>query len=198
MITKRLFDIALVILLSPIWVPIFLLTAIAVRIALQKPIFFRQLRPGLKGRCFEIVKFRTMREACNTDEFPLSDHERTTPFGRWLRSTSLDELPEIINVLRGEMSLVVPSPLLVKYLKQYSEFQLRRHDVLPGLTGWAQINGRNALNWEKRFELDVWYVDHHSIWLDLKIICRTFLMVILRKNITPTESISMPEFRHDR
>ena len=167
---KRLFDIfgSLIILvfLSPIWGLVWL----AVRWNLGAPVLFRQMRPGLHGRPFLMIKFRTMRDIADSDGELLPDAERMTPFGRFLRSTSLDELPELWNVLKGEMSLVGPRPLLMEYLHLYTEEQFRRHEVRPGITGWAQVNGRNAIDWDKKFELDVWYVDHMSFWLDLKII----------------------------
>jgi sugar transferase EpsL len=172
-ISKRLFDIIAALIGLSILSPVILLTAILVRIFLGSPILFRQQRPGYKGRPFFIYKFRTMTDRLGADENLLPDSERLTPFGHFLRSLSLDELPELFNILRGEMSFVGPRPLLMQYLPLYSPEQARRHDVVPGLTGWAQVNGRNAIDWPTRFKLDVWYVDHWSFWLDIKIIFMT-------------------------
>jgi lipopolysaccharide/colanic/teichoic acid biosynthesis glycosyltransferase len=169
--------------------PLLVLVAAAVLVTLGRPILLRQRRLGRGGRPFELVKFRTMREG------PGSDRERLGRFGRFLRSTSLDELPELWNVLRGEMSLVGPRPLLPQYLDRYTLEQARRHEVKPGLTGWAQINGRNALSWDERFALDVWYVDHRSLVLDLRILARTLPAVVLRRGISAPGSSTMPEFR---
>lgn len=160
-----------------------LVLALLVRVWIGSPVLFWQERPGYKGRPFKIVKFRTMVEALDADGRPLPDSVRLTPFGRWLRSLSLDELPELYNILRGEMSLVGPRPLLVEYLPRYTPEQMRRHDVHPGLTGWAQIHGRNALEWEERFKLDVWYVDHRSLWLDARIMWITAWKVLTREGI---------------
>jgi lipopolysaccharide/colanic/teichoic acid biosynthesis glycosyltransferase len=167
------------------------LGALAVLVAwrLGRPVLFRQARPGLRGAPFEILKFRTMRDGLGDDE------ERLTTLGRFLRSTSLDELPELVNVLRGEMSLVGPRPLLVQYLERYTPDQARRHDVLPGITGWAQVHGRNALGWERRLALDVWYVDHWSLVLDLRILLRTVTTVLRRRGVAAPGSATMPEFR---
>jgi sugar transferase EpsL len=172
-ISKRLFDIIAALIGLSILSPVILLTAILVRIFLGSPILFRQQRPGYKGRPFFIYKFRTMTDRLGADENLLPDSERLTPFGHFLRSLSLDELPELFNILRGEMSFVGPRPLLMQYLPLYSPEQARRHDVVPGLTGWAQVNGRNAIDWPTRFKLDVWYVDYWSFWLDIKIIFMT-------------------------
>jgi sugar transferase EpsL len=191
---KRIFDLALTIpglvLISP------LLAGVAVVLWLSegRPVFFRQPRPGLNGKIFLNYKFRTMRNLTDRQGRPLPDADRLTRFGRFLRSTSIDELPELLNVLRGEMSLVGPRPLLVQYLERYSAEQARRHHVLPGLTGWAQVNGRNALSWEDRFRLDVWYVDHWSTWLDIKILCLTFWKVIQREGISHEGQATMQEF----
>lgn len=168
--------------------------AVAVRLVLGRPIFFIQERPGLHGVSFKLIKFRTMREACDANGEPLSDADRMTRFGSSLRTMSLDELPELINVLRGEMSLVGPRPLLMQYLPLYSPEQARRHEVRPGITGWAQVNGRNALNWEEKFRLDVWYVDHQSLWLDLKILCLTALAVARAEGINQQGHATAPEF----
>ncbi|HEU5451023.1 MAG TPA: sugar transferase [Terriglobales bacterium] len=177
--------------------PLLLLLAVISRIALGPGIFFRQQRPGKHGEPFFIVKFRTMLNRVAPDGRPLPDAERLTGFGAWLRSTSLDELPELWNVLRGEMSIVGPRPLLMQYLGRYSAEQARRHDVLPGITGWAQINGRNAITWQQKFALDVWYVDHWSLWLDLKILLVTFWHVIKRQDISREGHVTTTEFMGD-
>lgn len=168
--------------------------AVVVRLRLGSPVFFRQQRPGLRGKPFELIKFRTMRDALDRDGRPLPDELRLTPLGRLLRSTSLDELPELWNVLRGDMSLVGPRPLLMEYLPLYSSTQSRRHDVRPGLTGWAQVNGRNSLTWEQKFEMDVWYVDHRSMLLDFKIMALTAWKVLRRDGISAEGSATMPAF----
>lgn len=165
-----------------------------VRRKIGSPILFTQLRPGLNGTPFQMVKFRTMTSECGTDGDFLPDSQRLTAFGRWLRATSLDELPELWNVLRGEMSLVGPRPLLMQYLPLYSPEQARRHKVRPGVTGWAQINGRNAISWEEKFKLDAWYVDHQSLWLDLKILWLTGKKVLVRDGINATGEATMPAF----
>jgi lipopolysaccharide/colanic/teichoic acid biosynthesis glycosyltransferase len=175
--------------------PLFGILALLVRVAHGAPILFRQTRPGLGGRPFTIYKFRTMRDAYDASGRPLSDAERLTRFGRLLRSTSLDELPELVNVLKGDMSLVGPRPLLEEYLPLYSAAQARRHEVRPGITGWAQVNGRNALGWERRFELDVEYVDRYSLAMDLGILARTALRVIRREGISQEGSATMEKFR---
>jgi len=192
---KRLFDLAFVLLTSPIWLPILLLLALCVRAALGRPILFRQPRPGLGGRVFDLWKFRTMTHARDALGNLLPDVQRLTGFGRWLRSTSLDELPEVFNVLKGDMSLVGPRPLLVQYLDRYTPEQLRRHAVRPGITGWAQVRGRNALSWEEKFKLDVWYVDHQSLWLDLRILALTVGQVLRRTGINAAGEATMPEFK---
>nr|WP_281404418.1 sugar transferase [Pyxidicoccus fallax] len=165
--------------------PVMAVTALAVRVSMGRPVFFRQQRPGLGGRTFQLVKFRTMLDARDKDGRPLPDAQRLTRTGKFLRSASLDELPQLWNVLRGDMSLVGPRPLLIEYLSRYSPEQARRHDVLPGITGWAQVNGRNALDWPERFKLDVWYVDNWSLWLDAKILGMTVLRVLQRQGISP-------------
>lgn len=175
-----------------------LVSAVAVAASMGRPIFFRQRRPGLDGKPFEIIKFRTMRNVAGPDGRPLSDEERLTKVGRFLRATSLDELPELWNVLRGEMALVGPRPLLMQYLGRYDATQARRHEVRPGLTGWAQVNGRNALSWEEKFELDVWYVDHRSLLLDLEILARTILVVLARSGVSHGAEATMPEFMGSR
>ncbi len=191
---KRASDLAAVIVTAPIWAPVLALVAALVRIKLGSPVLFRQRRPGRRGVIFELVKFRTMRDAADASGRPLPDAERLTPFGRWLRASSLDELPELWNVLRGDMSLVGPRPLLVEYLPRYSERQARRHEVRPGITGLAQVMGRNALTWQEKFEWDVRYVDTRSFWLDLKILALTLKAVIFREGISARGEATMPEF----
>jgi sugar transferase EpsL len=181
--SKRLFDLILASLGLALFSPILLVVAVLVAIRHGRPVLFRQQRPGYKGQPFYIYKFRTMTGARDTAGNLLPDAERLTPLGRSLRATSLDELPELFNVLRGEMSLVGPRPLLMEYLERYSPEQMRRHDVLPGLTGWAQVNGRNVITWEDKFRFDVWYVDHWSFWLDIRILFKTVLKVIRREGI---------------
>lgn len=191
---KRTFDIivaaAMLIMLCPFLIGIGLL----VRIKLGRPILFSQVRPGRYGKPFRMVKFRTMLDAVDAHGNPLPDAERLTAFGRLLRSTSLDELPELLNVLRGDMSLVGPRPLLMQYLPLYTDDQARRHEVRPGLTGWAQVNGRNSLSWPDRFALDVWYIDHHTFMLDLRILCLTVRKVVLKEGISADGEATMPPF----
>lgn len=170
------------------------LIALVVWRSMGRPVIFRQIRPGLHGWPFVMYKFRTMRDVRDASGRPLSDQERLTPLGRWLRSTSLDELPELWNVLKGDMSLVGPRPLLMSYLDRYTPEQARRHEVKPGITGWAQIHGRNALTWEEKFQLDVWYVDHWTLWLDARILVRTLLKVVRREDISAEGHATMPEF----
>ncbi|WNG58565.1 sugar transferase [Archangium gephyra] len=177
--------------------PVMAATAVGVWATMGRPIFFRQVRPGRGGKSFELVKFRTMREAKDAQGNPLPDAERLTRTGRFLRATSLDELPQLWNVLRGDMSLVGPRPLLVEYLPRYSTEQARRHDVLPGITGWAQVNGRNALGWKERFQLDVWYVDNWSLVLDARILALTFLRVVQRQGISHAGDATMFKFLGD-
>ncbi len=174
--------------------PVLASVAAAVRLGIGRPVLFRQRRPGLRGRPFELVKFRTMTDARDAEGRPLPDDQRLTGLGRLLRATSLDELPELWNVLRGDMSLVGPRPLLMEYLERYTPEQARRHEVRPGLTGWAAVNGRNALSWEEKFALDVWYVDHRSLTLDLQILARTVLAVVRREGISAEGSATMPAF----
>jgi lipopolysaccharide/colanic/teichoic acid biosynthesis glycosyltransferase len=169
--------------------------ALLVRWKLGSPVLFVQERPGLLGRVFRIYKFRTMTDRRDADGLPLSDAARLTPFGRWLRATSLDELPELFNVLRGDMSFVGPRPLLVEYLPLYSERQARRHEVRPGITGWSQVNGRNAVDWDQRLEMDVWYVDHRNLWLDFRILLQTVVKVIRRDGISQDGQATMERFR---
>ncbi len=182
-LNKRIFDLLAAALGLLVLSPIILLISILVRIFIGSPILFHQLRPGYKGRPFYIYKFRTMTNERDIEGNLLPDETRLTPFGRFLRSLSLDELPELYNILRGEMSVVGPRPLIIEYLPLYSPEQIRRHDCYPGLTGWAQINGRNAIDWPTRFALDVWYVDHRSFWLDIQIILTTIWKVIKRENV---------------
>ncbi|GAA0273007.1 MULTISPECIES: sugar transferase [Pseudomonas] len=192
---KRFFDVLLSILaLSVLW-PVMVWTAWAVRKKLGTPVIFRQVRPGLHGKPFEFIKFRTMRDSFDSQGNPLPDSERMTQFGQFLRSSSLDELPGLWNVIKGDMSLVGPRPLLTEYLPLYTTEQARRHDVRPGITGWAQVNGRNSLSWEAKFELDVWYVDNHSIWLDAKIIIMTVKKVFVRDGISAEGEATMSRFR---
>jgi lipopolysaccharide/colanic/teichoic acid biosynthesis glycosyltransferase len=191
---KRAFDLLLVVSTMPLWLPLLGAVALLVSWRLGVPVFFRQVRPGYREVLFEMIKFRTMLDLPDGSREQRSDAERLTPFGRWLRSTSLDELPELINVLRGEMTLVGPRPLLVQYLPRYTWEQRRRHEVLPGLTGWAQVNGRNALAWEEKFALDVWYVDHRTFGLDVRILWRTVWQVLSRRGVSARGEATMPEF----
>ena len=195
---KRLLDIVGAFLALVALSPVLLLVAALVRVKLGKPILFRQKRPGLQGSPFIMRKFRTMLDAVDEHGNALPDEQRLTSFGRLLRSTSLDELPELWNVLRGDMSLVGPRPLLMEYLPLYSREQARRHAVRPGITGWAQINGRNALGWDEKFALDVWYVDNQSFWLDVKILWRTVRQVFLRKGISAEGQATVSPFRGSR
>jgi lipopolysaccharide/colanic/teichoic acid biosynthesis glycosyltransferase len=197
-ISKRLLDLFLTIPALILLSPLLIITSILVAILHGFPILFKQQRPGLHGNIFTIYKFRTMKELKDDQGNFLPDENRLTKFGRFLRITSLDELPELINVLKGEMSLVGPRPLLIAYLPLYSAHQSRRHDVLPGLTGWAQIHGRNILTWQEKFNYDVWYVDHWSLWLDIKIILTTILKVIKREGISQPGSISAELFQGDQ
>lgn len=191
---KRLVDLILAALaLLVLSVPLLILIWM-VRSRLGSPVFFRQTRPGLHGKPFEMVKFRTMTDATGADGQLLPDSERLTSFGRFLRATSLDELPELWNVVKGDMSLVGPRPLLMEYLPLYSPEQARRHDVRPGVTGWAQVNGRNALSWDEKFALDVWYVDHQSLWLDIRILWLTVRKVLIREGISAADNATMPKF----
>jgi lipopolysaccharide/colanic/teichoic acid biosynthesis glycosyltransferase len=194
-VAKRIFDIGAAILILAIGWPVIAGVAIAVRCFLGTPVLFRQTRIGVKGRQFQIAKFRTMTDQRDEAGQLYPDSVRLTRFGRFLRSTSLDELPELFNVLRGDMSLVGPRPLLVEYLPLYSARQAKRHDVRPGLTGWAQVNGRNSLSWPDRFELDVWYVEHRTFALDMQILCKTLLLVIQRSGINAVDSATMTRFR---
>jgi sugar transferase EpsL len=191
---KRIFDILAALLGIILLSPLLLLIALLVRVFHGAPVLFGQTRPGYKGTLFRIYKFRTMTDARAADGSLLPDAERLTPLGRFLRASSLDELPELFNILRGEMSLVGPRPLLVQYLERYSPEQMRRHDVLPGITGWAQVNGRNVLTWEEKFALDVWYVDNWSFWLDIKILFLTVWKVFKREGISQPGHATAEEF----
>ncbi len=194
MMIKRSIDIVIAAATLLLASPVLLLVAIAVRVNLGSPVLFRQQRPGLHKRPFTMVKFRTMRDAIGRDGRPLPDVDRLTPFGTLLRSTSLDELPELWNVLRGDMSLVGPRPLLMEYLDRYTPEQARRHEVRPGVTGWAQVHGRNALSWDERFRHDVWYVEHQSLTLDLQILMRTLTMVLRRTGVSAKGEATMSAF----
>jgi sugar transferase EpsL len=192
---KRIFDLVLILFSAPILILIFLLVALTVRFKLGSPVFFKQRRPGLNKQIFNMIKFRSMTMKSDASGVLLSDSNRLTRFGEFLRSTSLDELPSFWTVLKGEMSLVGPRPLLVEYLPLYSEKQSRRHEVKPGITGWAQVNGRNAINWDEKFDLDVWYVDNQSVWLDIKILFLTIKKVIMRDGISAKDDATMPPFK---
>ena len=191
---KRIFDIMLALIGVLFLFPVLLLTALMVKIKLGSPLFFKQVRPGLNGNLFNMYKLRSMTNERDKDGRLLSDEVRLTKFGKFLRSTSLDELPGLWSVLNGDMSLVGPRPLLVEYLPLYSEKQSRRHEIKPGITGWAQVNGRNAIGWNEKFDLDVWYVDNQSIWLDIKILWLTVKKVISRDSVSPEGMDIMPRF----
>ena len=193
--TKKIFDSLLIFLSLPLTLPIYLLTMLLVLTQLNFPILFRQPRTGLNGKIFNIYKFRTMTDDCDKDGILLPDELRLTKFGKFLRSTSLDELPSLWNVLKSDMSLVGPRPLLLEYLPLYSTQQARRHEVKPGITGWAQVNGRNAITWGEKFDLDVWYVDNQSIWLDIKILWLTVKKVIMRDGINQVGQSTMESFK---
>lgn len=192
---KRPFDLALGVPLLVLAAPVMAVVAVLVRLRLGSPVLFRQTRPGLHGRLFTLHKFRTMTDERGPDGEFLDDADRLTPFGQRLRALSLDELPELWDVVRGEMSLVGPRPLLVEYLDEYTPEQARRHQARPGITGWAQVNGRNAANWRDRLEMDVWYVDHQSPWLDLRILVRTVLAVLRRSGISQPGHATSERFR---
>ena len=193
-LSKRLFDLILTLPGLVLISPLLGLIGVLVRIFLGSPVLFRQMRPGKGGEPFDVYKFRTMTDERGSGENLLSDAERMTGLGRFLRSLSLDELPELFNVLRGEMSLVGPRPLLMQYLERYSVEQARRHEVLPGISGWAQVNGRNAITWEDKFRYDVWYVDNWSLWLDIKILLTTGWKVITREGISQHGHTTAEEF----
>lgn len=192
--SKRILDFLVAALALWLFLPVLAVVAWEIRRKLGSPVLFRQVRPGLDGKPFEMIKFRTMRDAVDAQGNSLPDSERMTPFGSFLRASSLDELPELWSVLKGDMSLVGPRPLLMEYLPLYSPEQYRRHEVRPGVTGWAQINGRNALSWEEKFKLDVWYVDNRSLWLDLRIIFLTVKKVVVRDGISAEGEATMPKF----
>ncbi len=191
---KRLLDIVIassaLVLLSPVYA----LVAYKVKKNLGSPVLFRQVRPGLHGKPFEMIKFRSMKDALDTAGNPLPDSERLTPFGKMLRATSLDEMPELWNVIKGDMSIVGPRPLLMEYLPLYNSEQAKRHEVRPGITGYAQVNGRNAISWEKKFELDTWYVNNHSLWLDFKIMLKTVKKVLAKDDISAEGDVTMHKF----
>ena len=191
---KRLCDIAASTIGLMVLAPVIALVAFQIFRKLGSPIFFRQVRPGKDGKPFQMVKFRTMRDVTNENGDLLPDSERITPFGNFLRNSSLDELPELWNVLKGDMSLIGPRPLLMEYLEYYSDDQARRMEIKPGVTGWAQVNGRNAISWEQKFQYDVWYVDHQSLWLDIKIIWLTVKKVLVRDGVSPQGEVIMPRF----
>ena len=191
---KRLFDIIAsasgLIILSPV----FLILAYLIRKNLGAPVFFTQERPGKDGKPFKMIKFRSMRDAVDKDGNLLPDSERLTPFGKKLRAASLDELPELWNVLKGDMSLVGPRPLLMSYLPLYNDFQFRRHEMRPGVTGWAQVNGRNAISWDEKFAYDIWYIDHFNLWFDMKILFLTIKKVFIKEGISAEGEATMPYF----
>jgi sugar transferase EpsL len=193
-IIKRFFDLLFSLSFLVVVSPLILFLMILIRLKLGKSVFFRQERAGRHGRLFNIIKFRSMLTNCDADKNLLPDELRLTTFGQFLRHYSLDELPSLWNVLRGDMSLVGPRPLLVEYLEHYNDYQKSRHNVLPGITGWAQVNGRNAISWEHKFELDIWYVKHQSMFLDIKILCITFLRLIKPRDIHSEGHATMPRF----
>nr|WP_299037612.1 sugar transferase [uncultured Psychrobacter sp.] len=191
---KRLFDITAATTALVALSPVYAITAYKVKKNLGSPVLFKQTRPGLHGEPFEMIKFRTMLDAYDNEGNPLPNEQRYTKFGNFLRSTSLDELPELWNVIKGDMSLVGPRPLLMEYLPLYNETQARRHNVRPGVSGWAQVNGRNAISWEKKFELDTWYVDNQSLLLDLKIILMTLKKVVVKEGVNANDNVTMTRF----
>lgn len=191
---KRFLDIIISAVALVLFLPVLCVVAALIFFKIGRPVFFTQLRPGLHGRPFRMIKFRTMSDALGADGTPLPDAERLSSFGRSLRACSLDEIPELWNVLKGDMSLVGPRPLLMEYLPLYSFEQARRHDVRPGVTGWAQINGRNAITWEAKFALDTWYVDNRSLWLDVKILFLTVQRVVQREGVSSSGEATMPKF----
>lgn len=191
---KRVLDIAIASTALVLLSPVYALVAYKVKKNLGSPVLFRQVRPGLHGKPFEMIKFRTMKDAVDAQGNPLPDSERLTPFGKMLRATSLDEMPELWNVIKGDMSIVGPRPLLMEYLPLYNAEQAKRHNVRPGITGHAQVNGRNAISWEKKFELDTWYVEHQSLWLDFKIMLKTIQKVIAKDDISAKGEATMSKF----
>ena len=194
MFVKRCFDLGLVFITAPLWLPLLLVVGLMVRSRLGSPVFFQQERPGRDGKSFKLIKFRSMTDEVDAQGQLLPDADRLPAFGRWLRATSLDEFPELLNILKGEMSFVGPRPLLTQYLPLYSREQARRHETIPGITGWAQVNGRNALSWDEKFKLDVWYVNNRSLWLDIKILWKTFLTVVQKDGIQAPGEATMPFF----
>lgn len=191
---KRLLDIIIASIALILLSPLYAFVAYKVKKNLGSPVLFRQVRPGLHGKPFEMIKFRTMKDAVDTQGNPLPDSERLTPFGKMLRSTSLDEMPELWNVIKGDMSIIGPRPLLMEYLPLYSPEQAKRHDVRPGMTGHAQVNGRNAISWEEKFKLDTWYVEKQSVWLDFKIMLKTVKKVLAKDDINAADDAPMPKF----
>lgn len=192
---KRVFDILLALVLIILFSPIYMIVAVVIFFKMGSPILFRQKRPGLHGKIFDIYKFRTMTNTVDTKGALLPDNQRLLGIGKFIRSTSLDELPQIFNVLKGEMSFVGPRPLLVEYLELYDDEQKKRHDVKPGISGWAQVNGRNAISWEQKFRYDIWYVEHQSFFLDMKILWMTFLKVLQRGEISSCSAVTMDKFK---
>ncbi|MDP5130409.1 MAG: sugar transferase [Paraglaciecola sp.] len=191
---KRFFDLFISIFVFISFLPLLIVLSVLIYFFLGSPILFKQSRPGLGGKIFTMYKFRTMLDKTDINGIPLEDHERLTKFGLLLRSTSLDELPGLLNVIKGDMSLVGPRPLLVEYLPLYNSCQKRRHEVRPGITGWAQVNGRNAISWEEKFNYDVWYVDNHTLWLDIKILLLTVKKVFVREGISAAGEVTMSKF----
>lgn len=196
--SKRFLDLAVSLTAIVVTLPLMLFGALVVLLGMGAPIFFSQVRPGYRGIPFKVYKFRTMRDALGADGQPLPDAVRLTRWGQWLRRTSIDELPQLFNVLKGDMSLVGPRPLLMEYLPLYSAEQMRRHEVQPGITGWAQVNGRNVQSWDERFRLDIWYVDHRSFWLDLKILWLTVRKVLAREGVSAAGEATMHKFTGNR
>jgi lipopolysaccharide/colanic/teichoic acid biosynthesis glycosyltransferase len=194
MTAKRIMDVVVSVLMLVILAPFLAILSLIIRLFLGSPVLFKQVRPGLAGKPFTLFKFRTMTDRRDEKGDLLPDAERLTPLGQWLRSTSLDELPELFNVIRGDMSLVGPRPLLMEYLPLYSHYQARRHEILPGITGWAQINGRNAISWEEKFDLDIWYVDNRSLMLDLKILYLTAATALRREGINQPGAATAEKF----
>jgi len=192
---SRMFDVSVALVSLVVLLPLMFLLSVFILFKIGTPVFFTQVRPGLHGRSFKMIKFRTMRDAYDSEGNPLPDEQRLTKFGNFLRATSLDELPELWNVLKGEMSLVGPRPLLMEYLDLYTPEQARRHEVRPGVTGWAQVNGRNAISWEEKFKLDVWYVDNRTFWLDIKILCLTIKKVFVREGISADGHVTTERFK---
>ncbi len=191
---KRILDVVIASTALVLLSPVYALVAYKVKKNLGSPVLFRQTRPGLYGQPFEMIKFRSMKDALDTAGNPLPDSERLTPFGKMLRATSLDEMPELWNVIKGDMSIVGPRPLLMEYLPLYNSEQAKRHEVRPGITGYAQVNGRNAISWEKKFELDTWYVNNHSLWLDFKIMLKTVKKVLAKDDISAEGDVTMHKF----